>query len=62
MGERLDEHESPVRPQAIACVGARTGRVAHVVEAVEEADEIEDPFESRGCRDLELDPIGQSCD
>ena len=41
-------------------MGARPGRVAHVVEAVEEADEVVGALERGGGGDLELCSVGQA--
>ena len=41
-------------------MGARTGRVTHVVEAVEEADQVVAAIERRRGGDLEADPVGKA--
>ena len=40
-GERLDEHDRAAGPQVLAGVPGGADRVAHVVQAVEEADQVE---------------------
>ncbi len=56
---RLHEHQRPVGRQRLAKVSRRPGRVAEVVEGVEQADEVV-PLDRQctGSRDLEAHPLG----
>ena len=49
----------PSGREVVADVRAGAGRVAHVVQAVEEAHQVVRPGERRRRRDLEAHPVGQ---
>src|SRR5690606_19633534 len=40
-GYGLDDHPGPIRLQRFANVGCSTGRIAHVMQAIEARDEVE---------------------
>jgi hypothetical protein len=60
VGERFDDHQRAIGVQVIAYVGAGSGRVAHVMQAVEKADQVVAAVEGGRRGDFEAHPIGQS--
>ena len=58
---RFDKHHAAVVGKAFECVLGRSGRVAHVVQAIEEGDQIKLFVRVvGGRRDVELDPVGDA--
>jgi hypothetical protein len=60
VGERFDQHERAPRREVVVDMGARTGRITHVVQAVEEADQVVVAIERRRGGRLEADPAGKA--
>ena len=56
---RLEQHERAVRRQRLSHVARDRERVAHVVEGVEDGDDVVDAGIVRGAGDFEPDPIGR---
>ena len=56
-GEGLDEQHRAVGLEVFAGVAGDADRITHVVETVEEADEVEGSLVALGVRDLESGPI-----